>query len=229
MATVTNYYTVTFTPSLDGYVGRGGVNQTFANIRAGAGNDSSYVTNTGDVQLSATSTTNQFADLYRNITLFDTSTIPAGATISSATLSIYGVNKGNGLGSPPGLLLVSSNPASTSALVNADYSTLGSTDFGSATYSSLIVGRYMNISLNASGMSNITKGGISKFGLVIEWDFVGTFSGTWASLQNTFMQWNNGNATTNKPILTVNYSVDFPTLSINNISSLANVTTITTS
>lgn len=227
MATVTNFYTSTFTPSLNGYVGRNGVNESLSTIRSGAGNFTSTAT-VNNIDLTASTTTNQFAQLLRVIALFDTSSIPAGATILSATLRLCSDTQSNTLGDSPSLELVSSNPASTSVLANADYGTLGSTSFSSVAYASFPTGSLSTLTLNSSGLSNITKGGISKFGFRSNWDLNNNFTGSWASSAFMVMSWQSATGV-NKPLLTVNYSVDFPSLSVNNISSLSNVTIITTS
>ena len=221
MATVTNSYNATFTPSLAGSVNRLSVNQTFANIRSGAGTavDSSVLS----AFLFSSSTTNQFQGLGRSIVLFDTSSIPSGATIVSASISATGSARVSTLGTTD-IVAVSSNPASTSALAASDYSTLGTTSFGSISSASFLPTGINVFTLNASGLSNITKNGISKFGFVLDWDRSGTFSGTWASTQLTEYD-----IVFASPVLAVSYTVDFPTLSFNNISSLSNVTTITTS
>lgn len=221
MGTVTNTYTSTFTPSLAGTVARNGVNQTFTAIQSGAGTvvSSSFLF----ASLIASTTTNQYSELDRSIVLFDTSSIPASATITSATLSVQGNNTGNALGST-NINIVSSNPASNSALATGDYSTLGTTSFGSIAFASFNMTGNNTFTLNSSGISNITLAGISKFGFSLEWDRANSFTGTWASSQIT-----NYTMVTSSPVLTVTYTQTFPTLSINNISSLSNVTTITTS
>jgi hypothetical protein len=123
------FFTLTAFPAagssspVDGTVGRGGaipVNQTFANIRSGAGD---YHSNTDDglAQLSATTTTDQYGTLIRNITCFDTSALTSGATISSAVLSLWGnFFSKNDLGNS-NLHIAGATPASTSGLADADY------------------------------------------------------------------------------------------------------------
>jgi hypothetical protein len=225
MATVTNFYTTRFVQSVYGSPTRSGVNESFATIRGGAGTSVS-VDGLIYGRLTATSTTNQYSELKRTIMVFDTTSIPAGATVTSATLTLRGYFKSSGLGTDT-LELVSANPASTSSIVAADYSTLGSTSFGSVSYASWTVGADNVISLNASGLSNITVNGISKFGLRLGWDLNNSFTGAWVSNQVTEIDaLSDGTA---NPVLVVSYSRTFPTLSVNNISSLANVTTITTS
>lgn len=230
MATVTNYYTATFSASVDGYPYRGGVNQTFTNIRSGAGTgvSNSIASTSNSALLVASATTNQYAELDRDIMLFNTSSIPSNAVITSVDMYLYGSQKSNLLGTTT-LEIVSSNPASTSSLASSDYSTLGSTSFGSISYASFNLAAYTKVSLNASGLANITKAGTSKFGAVLGWDLNNSFTGSWSTNVATGFIWNSVATGSNLPYIVVSYSVDFPTLSINNISSLSNVTTITTS
>lgn len=223
MATVTNTYQTTFTSSLMGSVFRQVTSETFSTIRAGAGT-ATLISDGQAVTLTGSSTSNQFATMGRQIMLFDTTSIPVGATITSAIINLTGLSKANNLGSDT-LEIVSSAPASTSSVTSTDYSTLGNTSFASVSYSSYVVGSN-TITLNSLGLSNITKAGVSKFGIRMGWDLSGTFGGTWASLTNSSFSFSGVNTL---PTLTVTYTQTFPTLSINNISSLTNVTTITTS
>lgn len=95
--------------------------------------------------------------------LFDTSSIPDGDTISAATLSYYQTDTGNGADSGHTVAIVSSTPASNTAIVAADYDMVGSTSFGSGSYTGT-ANTYHDFSLNSSGISNISKTGVSKFG-----------------------------------------------------------------
>src|SRR3989339_1901691 len=76
--------------TVDGVVGRVEVDETFATIRAGAGNGFD-VTGTEDYfcGLDATTTTDQFANLIRGIYTFDTSNL-RWSEVSSVTLSLFG-------------------------------------------------------------------------------------------------------------------------------------------
>lgn len=189
--------------SVDGYVSRSGVDQTFANIVAGAGTakgDADALASMPRVYASAT--TNQFQRIDRTIYLFDTSSIPSANTVSSATLSIYGTNRTNGLGKSS-WVAVTSTPASNTALANADYGNLGSTSLGSVAYDSWSTSGYNDIALG--DVSVVTKAGITKLGGRLEWDRAGTFGGAWASgaftYQGGYLADNAG--TTNDPKLTV--------------------------
>jgi len=165
--------------TVDGYARRTGVNETYATIIAGAGNGSDAASTSATVQLTASTTSNQYATNQRLLWLFDTSTIASGATISAATLSLYGSAKGNGLGDPV-LHIVSTNPASANALANADYGTFGSTSKANIAYASYSTTGYNDLTLAAG---DITKAGITKLGGILGWELSG--SPTWASGANS--------------------------------------------
>lgn len=183
--TVTTFYSAAGASSpVDGVVHRSGVSELFATIIAGAGNASSSTGSSHHLAyLEATSSSNLYAAIRRFISCFDTSAISPDS-VNSATLSYYGIAKTNGLGDI-GVAIVSSNPASTSAIANSDFSTLGSTTFASIAYGSLSTTGYNDAALNASGISNINTSGISKFGTRSVWDVNGSFTGAWASLADS--------------------------------------------
>lgn len=190
--------------SVDGYAERSGVDQTWAAIRAGAGTSSGDAdTNVRCAWVTASTTSNQFARLRRAILLFDTSSIPAGATINSVTLTLTGVNKANGLGSPD-LHVVNSTPASNTAVANGDYANVGTTSYGSISYASFNTAGTNDISLSTAA---VTKAGITKLGLTLSWDQAASFTGTWASgaTSSFYIDW--ADLGSSKPTLTVDYTV----------------------
>lgn len=165
--------TSTFYPSLDGRVSRqvNPSNESWATIRAGAGThvDDSSATETFAGCRTEDNTADKYDILYRSILLFDTSSIPDGDVITGATLSI----KPSSIDSSytTNYNVVSSNPASTSSLAASDFGNLGSTKFSTAiAISSMSAGTYVDFTLNASGLANISKTGISKFGIILEED-----------------------------------------------------------
>jgi len=89
------------TDTVDGIVGRAGVNETWATIYGGAGNSVDGTSaNPTIISLRASSTSNQFQNIYRGIFHFKTSDLTAGATISAVSLNIdnfypYGVAMSN--------------------------------------------------------------------------------------------------------------------------------------
>lgn len=154
------------TASVDGYVSRSVSSEIWSSLTSGAGTGKSDSGTFLANYIAASTTSNQFAILYRNIMLFDTSGLPDTAVVSAATLSIYGASKADSLSAAPDSNIYSSTPASNTALANADYGNLGSTAFSTAiTYSSISTSGYNDFALNASGISAISLTGISKFGL----------------------------------------------------------------
>ena len=192
------------TTTVDGYVRRGAVDQTFANIRAGAGTASGDTDTNVDMRLDASTTTDQFALLDRHIILFDASSIPDTDVISTATLSAFGQSKANAIGSPD-YHIAASTPASNTALVYADFSQVQTTSFGSITYANWSTSAYNDVVLNASGISNISVTDISKFSSQLSWDINASFTGTWSSAANSLFgeYFADQTGTTNDPRLTV--------------------------
>lgn len=199
------------TTSVDGYVGRFGVDESFATIVAGVGTGG-----LGDADASAfvylrgSSTSNQFDQLRRAFLLFDTSSLGAGATISAATLSLWGVAKDNALGASD-LAVVATNPASNTSLTDSDFQTAGSTSFGSVTYAGFdgTNSTYTDITINATGRAAIEKTGITKYGARLEWDRAASFGGAWVASAVSFFQINmaeNASGTARAPKLVVTYT-----------------------
>ena len=104
--------------------------------------------------------------LGRSITGFDTSSLPPGAVITSATLSIYGALKCMGGSYAPSINVYSASPASNTNLTNSDYLCLGSTPYCSTpiSYTNFSVTGYNDFVLNAAGLSAINKNGVTNFG-----------------------------------------------------------------
>ena len=105
----------------------------------------------------------------RGIFLFDTSAIGTDE-INSATFSFFCPTNGksmSGLEPSFGVHLVSSNPASNTAIVNSDYdyNDFGITDLASSiSYSDVVTNSYNNFELNSTGLSLVDSGGITKLG-----------------------------------------------------------------
>lgn len=171
-----------------GYVQRGansGYDETFSTIRNGSGTSSSATSTTFSLHsLVSSATTNQFKIMTRGLFVFDTSSLTSSATISSATINIYGSSKLSNLGSPS-TYIVSSSPASTSSISDSDYSNLGTTSFASQTYANFSTTSYNVFNLDANGISNISKVGVSKFGSRSSWDNDNSFGGTWGNTLQT--------------------------------------------
>jgi hypothetical protein len=171
--------------SVDGFVGRSlGPSESWSTIRAGAGNVSS---DTGNQFLGsyiqADTTPGRYIELYRGIFLFDTSSLQTTYTINSATFEFVATQKTDELGGDS-LSLVTSTPASNTALANSDYTQLGIIrQAADLPIASILAdsSTYNPMSLNAAGLASITKGGVSKFGVRSTFDMANSPEPTWVS------------------------------------------------
>lgn len=103
----------------------------------------------------------------RGFFLFDTSALTAGASISSAIISFAG--QGTAVNNADGgnIDIVQTTPASNTALVAEDWDEIGTTlQATSLALSSWVStdNTYNDLTLNATGLGNISKTGITKFG-----------------------------------------------------------------
>ncbi len=199
----------------DGFASRNSVDETFATIRGGAGNAASAtVGSTGsaattDTRLTASATTDQFQTLDRNIYNYTTSSIGAASTITAGTISFMGTLKANNIGTAD-YHVCAATPSTTGDVITTDYGTFGSTSFGSVAYASFTTaGSYTDITLNASGLSAISKTAISTFGARTSWDINNSFTGTWASNSTTTFRSNiaDNAGTSADPKLVVTFTV----------------------
>lgn len=199
--------------TVDGYVGRGGVSESWSSIRNHTDGNGTATAGDPDVaaMLEASVTTDEWATLTRGFFTFDSSALTASATISAAVFSIYGSSKADTLGtstSQGSILVVSSNPALSNTLGNADYDQIGSTSFGSKTYANYSASAYNDFTMNASGISNVSKTGISKFAVRIGADFFDS-TPTWSSGASIILEarFADATGTTNDPKLVVTYTL----------------------
>lgn len=178
------------TTSVDGYALRYGVNETWAQIIARAGNWANHDGDNLVFQAIASSTSGQWERMYRNIVLFDTSPIGDGVTIQSAVLSVYGDYKINTLVADPDMNVYTSNPASETAVESADYGSLGAVAQSDSpiTYTNWLTSGYNSFALNATGLGNISKVAVTKFGLRNANYDVAQVAPPWVSGQQTQMR-----------------------------------------
>lgn len=105
---------------------------------------------------------------------FDTSAIPDGAVITQGLVNIKCANLANHFIDLP-IHLILTTQASNTALVVGDFDQVGTTDQAPAINSStFVVGNYVTWILNATGRSNVSLTGFTKFGLRTDHDFTNT-------------------------------------------------------
>jgi hypothetical protein len=118
-----------------------------------------------------------YAEIYRSFFLFDTSGLGAAATISAATFSVYVTAKSNDDNDGTDYIrLVTTTPASNTTLVTQDFDQISFTaqTATSPDITSISTAAYQDYTLNATGIGNVSKTGITKFGLREGHDIAGS-------------------------------------------------------
>lgn len=138
---------------------------TWAAIRGGAGNghgDSDVNQRCATIGVFQFGTT--YTEVLRSIFTFETASIPDDATVDSATFSVWGVGKADDLAISPKLVTVTASPAADDDLVNADFTTLGTTaKSDTITWAAFATSDYNVFTLN--DMTVIALNGNTKLGL----------------------------------------------------------------
>lgn len=136
--------------------------QSWAVIRGGGGTGADDNDASGGVTIDADVDINEWDSIRRAILLFDTSTIPEGVYINSATLYLYGSSKSNSFaGNSFAINIYTSNPAANTEIVAGDYDSLGTAelsteiayaDWGIAGYNEFVLD---TTSINTSGITKL--------------------------------------------------------------------------
>lgn len=198
--------------TVDGIVVRNGVDESWAAIRSGAGTvkDESGTTWYA-CAFAASGTSNQWQSMRRSIFTFDTSALGSTASVSAAVLSLFGVSKIDNLGVSPDVDVYAATPASNNALTAADYSQIGSTSqTGSpVSYAGWSTAAYNAFTFNATGRSNVSLTGISKFGTRNANYDVANVAPTWSATSESLLENYHADqvGTTNDPKLEITYTL----------------------
>ena len=165
------------------------LSNTFANLRTGAGTNA--IDNGAEMMsLVRTDTvTSKYGNFWRTVTLFDTSPLPDGTTIESATFEFVATATQDQFTESGSLSMVPSNPASNTALASGDFETFGpngatqTKQAADLTIASITAdsATYNSFTLNATGLAAISKTSITKFGTRITFDN-DNVEPTWGSL-----------------------------------------------
>lgn len=152
------------TTSVDGDVYQWSGDVTWAALR-GAGGSGAIPSSSPILPFYIESAT-QWRSLRRAVFVFDTSSIDDGATITSATMSLYGAaTTQDTLGISPKVGVFSSSPASNTDVAAGDFDSLGTTLLSNKIAASAWNASGWNtFTLNASGIAEISKNGVTKLG-----------------------------------------------------------------
>ena len=151
------------TTTVDGYVSNS--NAVWATARsASTGNNANDSSSIAYVRTAGT-------DIYRGFALFSTAALTSGAIVTAGVLSVVPNSTANfDNDGDDWVNVLSSNPASNTALANGDFPQVGDAldnpTEGStrADITGVSTGSYLDFALNAAGLAWISQTGVSKFG-----------------------------------------------------------------
>ncbi len=136
---------------------------------------------------------------------FDTSALTTNATIVSAVLIVSGLSSNFVNNNSTSLEVVAFNPANKGTFVANDWTTVVYTALATGIpFASLNQSGYNDFTLNATGLANINKTGVSSFALITGLDLTNT--GPTSSGNDNIFDCESSDST-NKPKLVVTYSL----------------------
>ena len=196
--------TTIYASSGDGFVRNNGSGSWSSLQSAGTGTVASQF-NPANAPYNDGTTADKYID--RGIFSFDLSSIPAGATITSATLSLYVTAKASGAGGAVGI--TSASPASTTALAATDFGSFGSTEYATRiNFSAATTSAYNDFALNAAGLAYLESkiGTFAGFGVRGSFDLDNSAPGT-----TVYSQWSvrtsEQSGTSQDPKLLISYTL----------------------
>ena len=200
-------------PVIEGYAG--GVvyspDYSWHDIMSSGGNAGDHTQAISLVRWTSESVEDTWSGAYRGFMGFDTSTLPVGCVITSATLTLRYYDKKNDLtGSTPAIAVVEATLASHAAVGMADYGTAG-TDLlsDSIAYAAWTSGD-RTFTFNAAGLAYINKTGYTDISICeVNYDIAdrldpNNHDPNWVASKVMYMRWV-GTGDAPKPYLTVNY------------------------
>jgi len=148
-------------------------------------------------------------EVYRDCLLFDTSSLPDNATITAVTLSLYCEFDQSGTDFD---IVVVSGADINDPPVLADYGDLldDTVSRGSINTSSIVANAYNDITLNATGISEISLTGVTKFGLRSSRDISSTSPGVPPPTHSEYVEFSLSSTPNQEPKLVITYTT--PTL-----------------
>lgn len=195
---------------------------TWANIRNVIGSGATATPATAELVylLEHGSVSGYYRQMYRGLLMFDTSSLDDSTAIDSASLSLWGTAKSNAI-TTEDLCIVSYSGAETSSIDYQTYyySQYGTTVMASIAYADFSTTGYNVMALNAGGISNISKTGITRFGARLNCDRANSAPAWQGGLVNSYYIRFSGYAGTDSdPLLTVTYIDPTAIKSINGLT-----------
>ena len=197
--------------TVDGYCYHN-ANLAWDAARDAAGNSANDSAATLATQVSATATTDQWERLMRVATLFDTSALGAGSTVTAGTLMVAIKTRGDSVYNQSQAVVLS-DPASNTAVVGTDYARFTSDvvqsnviDLGTFVVDETYDDANL-FTLTSTGRGNISLTGVTKFGFRLSGDYSNT-EPSWAINQYAGVEMISADAsgTSTDPRLIVTYT-----------------------
>lgn len=150
----------------DGYAAHVAYGVSWPTIHEGGGTFGTTNITLARVRIYSFSNENTWYLIERPILLFDTSEIPEGSEIVSATLHVYGSDKGNTLGLNAALNVYTADPASDTDIVRWDFNEIDMVALATKIpYASFVTGAFNHLEFTEAGLIAIIPGGITKLAL----------------------------------------------------------------
>lgn len=197
----------------DGVYYRRGVDETWSNIRSGAQTGYDITSSTVVLLLSASYTSSRYENFHRLVFPEDTSLLGLDAMITGATQYLYCSGKGDDLGGDG----IGLDHYTTAGYAIGNYS--GVRQASDVLYANVSTVAYTAFALNATGLSNINKTGVTQIAARLKRDLDNS-APTWqAGLSNYYNIYCSEQAgTSNDPYLAVDYVPGFSFWNRNQIS-----------